>query len=162
MRVVCPGSFDPVTFGHLDIVKRAAAQWGEVVILVTYNPNKHGLFTADERIELIHQSLATLDDAPTNIVVDKWDKLLVEYLTQHNITAMVKGLRMVMDYEYELPMAQMNRHLSGADTFFLMTDPKYAYVSSTLMKEVVKYGGDVNGLLPEPVVKAVLGKFDEA
>ncbi|MEJ4097336.1 pantetheine-phosphate adenylyltransferase [Corynebacterium bovis] len=189
MRVVCPGSFDPVTNGHLDIITRAAATWDEVTVLVTYNPNKNGLFTAEERADLIRRSLAdhvgsggvTVDGAAGDgaagnstagdgagatpaaprgrITVDTWDRLLVDYLTEHGVTAMVKGLRSSLDYEYELPMAQMNRRLSGADTYFLFTNPRYGYVSSTLCKEVARYGGDVTGLLPEPVVEAVTRKF---
>ncbi|WP_296214143.1 pantetheine-phosphate adenylyltransferase [uncultured Corynebacterium sp.] len=159
MRVVCPGSFDPITLGHLDIFTRAAANWEEVVVLVTYNPNKNGLFTAEERIELIEKSIAAIPNGPKNITVDTWDKLLVDYLNEHNIQAMVKGLRSSLDYEYELPMAQMNQRLSGAETYFLLTSPEYGYVSSTLCKEVAKYGGDVTGLLPEPVVAAVEEKF---
>ena len=159
MRVVCPGSFDPITLGHLDIFTRAAANWEEVVVLVTYNPNKNGLFTAEERIELIEKSIAAIPNGPQNITVDTWDKLLVDYLKENNIQAMVKGLRSSLDYEYELPMAQMNQRLSGAETYFLLTSPEYGYVSSTLCKEVAKYGGDVSGLLPEPVVAAVEEKF---
>lgn len=159
MRVVCPGSFDPITLGHLDIFTRAAANWEEVVVLVTYNPNKNGLFTAEERIELIEKSIAAIPNGPQNISVDTWDKLLVDYLKENNIQAMVKGLRSSLDYEYELPMAQMNQRLSGAETYFLLTSPEYGYVSSTLCKEVAKYGGDVSGLLPEPVVSAVEEKF---
>ena len=159
MRVVCPGSFDPITLGHLDIFTRAAANWEEVVVLVTYNPNKNGLFTAEERIELIEKSIAAIPNGPKNITVDTWHKLLVDYLNEHNIQAMVKGLRSSLDYEYELPMAQMNQRLSGAETYFLLTSPEYGYVSSTLCKEVAKYGGDVTGLLPEPVVAAVEEKF---
>jgi len=148
-----------VTLGHLDIFTRAAADWEQVTILVTYNPNKNGLFTAEERVELIEKSLQSLPNPPQNVRVDTWDKLLVDYLTQNNITAMVKGLRSSLDYEYELPMAQMNQRLSGADTYFLLTSPEYGYVSSTLCKEVAKYGGDIDGLLPEPVVEAVKAKY---
>lgn len=159
MHVVCPGSFDPVTLGHLDIFTRAASDWEQVTILVTYNPNKNGLFTAEERVDLIEKSLQSLPNPPQNVRVDTWDKLLVDYLTQNNITAMVKGLRSSLDYEYELPMAQMNQRLSGADTYFLLTSPEYGYVSSTLCKEVAKYGGDIDGLLPDPVVEAVKAKY---
>lgn len=148
-----------MTLGHLDIFTRAAADWEQVTILVTYNPNKNGLFTAEERVELIEKSLQSLPNPPQNVRVDTWDKLLVDYLTQNNITAMVKGLRSSLDYEYELPMAQMNQRLSGADTYFLLTSLEYGYVSSTLCKEVAKYGGDIDGLLPEPVVEAVKAKY---
>lgn len=159
MHVVCPGSFDPVTLGHLDVFTRAASNWEKVTVLVTYNPNKNGLFNAEERVGLIEASLAALPDPPQNIEVDTWDRLLVDYLDKHDILAMVKGLRSSLDYEYELPMAQMNHRLSGVETYFLLTSPEYGYVSSTLCKEVAKYGGDVAGLLPEPVVAAVEQKY---
>ena len=156
MKAVCPGSFDPITLGHLDIITRAAAQFEEVTVLVTANPNKNtGLFTVDERMEPIRQSTAHL----SNVKVDTWATLLVDYTTAHGIGALVKGLRSSLDYEYELPMAQMNRRLSGVDTFFLLTNEKYGYVSSTLCKEVARYGGDVSGLLPEVVVDAVTQKY---
>lgn len=156
MRAVCPGSFDPVTMGHLDIFTRSAEHFDEVTVLVTGNPNKKsGLFTIDERIDLIRESVAHLP----NVTVDAWAGLLVEYTTSHGVSALVKGLRTALDYEYELPMAQMNRRLSGIDTFFLLTDEKYGYISSSLCKEVAKYGGDVSGLLPAPVVEAVEAKY---
>lgn len=160
MRVCCPGSFDPVTNGHLDIFTRAARNFGELTVLVTYNPNKSGLFSADERVELIQGALAD-SGAPEaeRITVDTWDRLLVDYLTDHEIPAMVKGLRSSLDYEYELPMAQMNQRLSGVETFFLLTNPEFGYVSSTICKEVAKYGGDVNGLLPRNVAAAVAERY---
>lgn len=155
MRVACPGSFDPVTMGHLDIFERAAAQFEQVTVLVTHNPNKSGFFSPAERMELARAVTGHLP----NVSVDSWSGLLVDYTTKHGISALVKGLRTGLDYEYELPMAQMNRHLSGVDTFFLLTDPKYGYISSTLCKEVVRLGGDVDGLLPEPVLRAVRQKL---
>ena len=154
-KAVCPGSFDPMTLGHLDIFHRAAALFDEVTILVTGNPNKQsGLFSVHERVDLIKAAI----DLP-NIKVDYWAGLLVDYTTANDIDSIVKGLRSSLDYEYELPMAQMNHRLSGAETYFLLTSPEYGYVSSTLCKEVAKYGGDVNGLLPEPVVAAMEKKF---
>jgi pantetheine-phosphate adenylyltransferase len=156
VKAVCPGSFDPVTMGHLDIYRRAAAHFDEVVVLVTGNPSKKsGLFTIDERMELIRE---VTSDLP-NLRVDWWGGLLVDYTTEHGIHALVKGLRTALDYEYELPMAQMNRRLTGIDTFFLLTDEKYGYISSSLLKEVAKYGGDVHGLLPDVVVDAVKEKY---
>ncbi|GAB3940223.1 pantetheine-phosphate adenylyltransferase [Corynebacterium tapiri] len=149
---VCPGSFDPVTNGHLDVFTRAARQFDRVIVLVTGNPaKKTGLFTVEERMELIRE--VTSDIA--NIEVDHWSGLLVDYTTAHQVSAIVKGLRSSLDYDYELPMAQMNRRLSGVDTLFLMTDEKFGYVSSSLLKEVAKYGGDVAGLVP-PAVKAAM------
>lgn len=150
-----------MTSGHLDIFTRAAQNWEKVTVLVTFNPNKKGLFSAEERVDLIRKSIAALPNAPQNIEVDTFQGLLVNYLSEHNIKAMVKGLRSSLDYEYELPMAQMNHRLSGAETYFLLTSPEYGYVSSTLCKEVAKYGGDVQGLLPEPVVSAMQQKFSE-
>lgn len=153
---VCPGSFDPITNGHLDIVTRATRHFDEVIVLVTGNPTKtSGLFTLDERVELIREVTA---DNP-RVRVDSWGGLLVDYTSAHGITALVKGLRSSLDYEYELPMAQMNRRLTGVDTYFLLTDEKYGYISSSLTKEVAKYGGDVTGLVPEPVRVAMAEKF---
>lgn len=155
MHVVCPGSFDPITYGHIDIIERAAAQFEKVTVLVTFNPNKDGLFSVEERCSLIEEALAHLD----NVVVDSWDQLLVKYTTAHGIKAMVKGLRSSLDYAYELPMAQMNRSLSGIDTFFLLTTPKYGHISSTLCKEVARYGGDVSELMPHHVIEAMNKKI---
>ncbi|TVX76810.1 pantetheine-phosphate adenylyltransferase [Corynebacterium sp. NML180780] len=153
---VCPGSFDPITNGHLDIVRRASHSFDEVVVLVTGNPSKKsGLFSVDERMALIREVTA---DIP-GVRVDSWGGLLVDYTNEHRVTALVKGLRSSLDYDYELPMAQMNRRLSGIDTYFLMTDEKYGYVSSSLCKEVAKYGGDVTGLVPHTVREAMREKF---
>lgn len=153
---VCPGSFDPITNGHLDIVTRASRHFDEVVVLVTGNPTKtSGLFSIDERVELIHEVIAHLP----NVRVDSWGGLLVDYTSAHHITALVKGLRSSLDYEYELPMAQMNRRLTGVDTYFLLTDEKYGYISSSLTKEVAKYGGDVTGLVPDSVREAMAEKY---
>lgn len=153
---VCPGSFDPITNGHLDIVTRASRHFDEVVVLVTGNPTKtSGLFSIDERVELIREATAHLN----GVRVDSWGGLLVDYTSAHHITALVKGLRSSLDYEYELPMAQMNRRLTGVDTYFLLTDEKYGYISSSLTKEVAKYGGDVTGLVPDAVREAMLKKF---
>lgn len=157
-RAVCPGSFDPVTMGHLDIFRRAAKQFDELTVLVTGNPNKQtGLFTIDERIDLMRTATADI----TNVRVDWWAGLLVDYTTQHEISVIVKGLRSSLDYEYEIPMAQMNRNLSGVDTMFLMTDPKYGHVSSTLCKEVIKYGGDIHDMLPPLVETAIKRKYGQ-
>lgn len=153
---VCPGSFDPITNGHLDIVTRASRHFDEVVVLVTGNPTKtSGLFSIDERVELIREVIAHLP----NVRVDSWGGLLVDYTSAHHITALVKGLRSSLDYEYELPMAQMNRRLTGVDTYFLLTDEKYGYISSSLTKEVAKFGGDVTGLVPDSVREAMVEKY---
>lgn len=153
-KAVCPGSFDPMTMGHWDVFNRAAELFDEVTILVTGNPEKpSGLFTIQERVELIKATVGP------SFRVDSWGGLLVDYTTAHGIDALVKGLRSSLDYDYEVPMAQMNRRLSGIDTVFLLTDEKYGYISSSLCKEVARFGGDVTGMFPEPVLAAVKEKF---
>jgi pantetheine-phosphate adenylyltransferase len=144
---VCPGSFDPVTLGHVDVFERAAAQFDEVVVAVLVNPNKSGMFTADERIALIQESTVHLP----NLRVESGSGLVVDFVRARGFTAIVKGLRTGTDFEYEFQMAQMNRHIAGVDTLFVATNPKYAFVSSSLAKEVATLGGDVSALLPEPV-----------
>ncbi len=143
-RAVCPGSFDPVTNGHLDIVARASKLFDEVVVAVLINKKKQGLFTIEERIEL----LTEVTSAYPNVVVDSFHGLLVDFCRDRGIQAIVKGLRAVSDFDYELQMAQMNYQLSGVDTMFVSTNPLYSYLSSSLIKEVAKYGGDVSNLVP--------------
>ncbi len=144
---VCPGSFDPVTLGHLDIFERAAAQFDEVVVAVLINPAKRGMFTIDERIAMIAESTSHLP----NLRVESGEGLVVDFVKARGLTAIVKGLRTDTDFEYELQMAQMNRHIAGVDTFFVATTPQYSFVSSSLAKEVAVRGGDVSALLPEAV-----------
>jgi len=144
---ICPGSFDPVTLGHVDVFERAAAQFDEVVVAVLVNPNKSGMFTAEERIELIEESTAHLP----NVRVESGTGLVVDFATSRGLSAIVKGLRSGADFEYELQMAQMNKHVAGVDTFFVATNPRFSFVSSSLAKEVALLGGDVSALLPEPV-----------
>ncbi|AZA09396.1 pantetheine-phosphate adenylyltransferase [Corynebacterium pseudopelargi] len=155
-HAVCPGSFDPVTMGHVNIIERATQLFEQVTVLVTANPNKpSGLFSVEERKALIREALKDHE----NIRVEHWSGLLVEYTQNNGIDTIVKGLRSSLDYDYELPMAQMNRKLAGIDTVFLMTDPKYGYISSTLCKEVTKYGGDVSDMLPDAVNRAMQEKL---
>ncbi|WP_237573050.1 pantetheine-phosphate adenylyltransferase [Mycolicibacterium lacusdiani] len=144
---VCPGSFDPVTLGHVDVFERACAQFDEVVVAVLVNPNKKGMFTADERIELIRESTAHLP----NLRVESGQGLVVDFARARGMSAIVKGLRSSTDFEYELQMAQMNKHVAGVDTFFIASAPQFSFVSSSLAKEVAGLGGDVSDLLPEPV-----------
>ncbi|MGW0037163.1 pantetheine-phosphate adenylyltransferase [Gordonia desulfuricans] len=144
---VLPGSFDPFTRGHRYVVERAARCFDELVVTVVVNPNKRGMFDVDERLDLIRHDCADLP----NVRVDKWRGLLVDYLTQNGIHAIVKGLRSSVDFDYELPMAQMNRELADVETMFLLTDPSYAHVSSSLVKEVAKLGGDVRPFLSEHI-----------
>ncbi len=152
---VCPGSFDPVTLGHVDILERAAAQFDEVVVAVLVNPAKKGLFTLDERIELLVESTAHLP----NVRVESGRGLVVDFVRERGLTAIVKGLRTGTDFEYELQMAQMNKHIAGVDTFFVATAPRYSFVSSSLAKEVASMGGDVSDLLPEPVNRRLAEKL---
>lgn len=140
---VCPGSFDPFTLGHRYVVERASRSFDEVIVTVVVNPNKAGFFTVDERIALIENDCAYLP----NVQVDRWTGLLVDYLRQEGAHTIVKGLRSGVDFDYEVPMAQMNRELADVETVFLLTDPRYAHVSSSLVKEVAKLGGDVTPFL---------------
>ncbi|WAC55069.1 pantetheine-phosphate adenylyltransferase [Gordonia sp. SL306] len=136
---VFPGSFDPFTVGHRYIVERAAARFDSLVVTVVVNPNKQGMFGVDERIALIREDCADLP----NVRVDRWTGLLVDYTRNEGIDTIVKGLRSGTDFDYEVPMAQMNRDLTDVETMFLLTDPRFAHVSSSLVKEVAKLGGDV-------------------
>lgn len=152
---VCPGSFDPVTLGHVDIIERAAAQFDVVIVAVLVNPNKKGMFAVEERIAMIEESTGHLD----NVRVESGSGLVVDFARSHGLTAIVKGLRTGTDFEYELQMAQMNRHIAGVDTFFVATTPQYSFVSSSLAKEVATLGGDVSALLPEPVNRRLREKM---
>ncbi|MBX6352245.1 MAG: pantetheine-phosphate adenylyltransferase [Thermoflavifilum sp.] len=155
-RAVYPGSFDPMTMGHLDLVGRAAALFDELVLAVLHNPLKRPLFTVEERMALLKESVRGYD----NVRVDQFQGLLVDYVRTHQISVIIRGVREVSDFENELRMAQMNRHLySGAETVLLLTDPRYGYISSTLVKDVAMHGGSVRGLVPEPVERALASKF---
>ncbi|TFV61764.1 pantetheine-phosphate adenylyltransferase [Geodermatophilus sp. DF01-2] len=146
-RAVCPGSFDPVTNGHVDVITRAAALYDELVVAVLVNPGKAGLFTVEERMALLRESVA---DVP-NVTIDSFQGLLVDYCRSHGIPVVVKGLRAVSDFEYELQMAQMNRELAGVETLFVPTAPQVGHLSSSLVKQIATFGGDVSGLVPEAV-----------
>ncbi|MCW3469416.1 pantetheine-phosphate adenylyltransferase [Rhodococcus pyridinivorans] len=156
-RAVCPGSFDPITNGHLDVIGRVSAQFDEVVVTVTINPNKQGMFTIDERLEMLTEATSHLP----NVTVDAWQGLLVDYARERGITAIVKGLRGANDFDYELQMAQMNHKLTGVDTLFVATNPVYSYLSSSLVKEVATYGGDVSEMLPGSVHDRLLTRLAE-
>ena len=152
---VCPGSFDPVTNGHLDVFARASEMADEVVVAVLINKTKSSLFTVEERIEMLEETVAPLG----NVRIDAFHGLLVDYCRDHGIKAIVKGLRAVSDFDYELQMAQMNYRLAGVETLFISTNPLYSYISSSLIKEVTTYGGDVSGLLPDPVLERLSAKI---
>ena len=158
MRAVCPGSFDPVTLGHVDVVRRAAAMFDEVVVAVAVNPKKQGLFSVDERRELITGAARDL----RNVTTAAFTGLLVDWCREQDVGVIAKGLRSDTDYAYELPMAQMNRHLTGVDTVFLTADPAHTFVSSSLVKEVARGGGDVSAFLPPAVLEALLGRLAES
>ncbi|MFI9809757.1 pantetheine-phosphate adenylyltransferase [Streptomyces sp. NPDC052301] len=150
-RAVCPGSFDPITNGHLDIIARASRLYDEVYVAVMINKSKKGLFEIEERIELIRE--VTTEYA--NVRVEAFHGLLVDFCKQRDIPAIVKGLRAVSDFDYELQMAQMNIGLTGVETLFVPTNPTYSFLSSSLVKEVAAWGGDVSHLVPAPVLRAL-------
>ncbi len=156
-RAVCPGSYDPPTNGHLDILERAAALFDEVVVAVMINKSKRGLFTVEERMDLLAEAVAHLP----NVRVDSWHGLLVDYCARNDCQAIVKGLRAVTDFDYELQMAQMNQSLTGVETMFMSTTPVNSFLSSSLVKEVATLGGSVSHLLPPHVHERLLARLAE-
>ena len=146
-RALCPGSFDPVTNGHIDIISRAANLYDEVVVAVFVNQSKSSLFTVDERRDMLAEVTAEYP----NVTIDTFEGLVVDYCRAHDIPVIVKGLRAVSDFDYELQMAQMNRGLAGVDTLFMPTNPEYSFLASSLVKEIAKWGGDVSSLVPPGV-----------
>lgn len=157
MRVICPGSFDPVTNGHLDVFTRAARIADEVTVAVLVNRSKSGLFSVDERMEILRDVTASLP----NVRVDSFHGLLVDYCREHGIQAIMKGLRAVSDFDYELQMAQMNYRLADVETLFVSTNPQYSFLSSSLIKEIARFGGDVEGLVPQAVLDRLPAKFSD-
>ena len=158
MRVaVCPGSFDPVTNGHLDVFRRAAALADRVIVAVLINKTKSSLFTVDERMDMLREVVADLP----NVEVDSFYGLLVDYCKEHGVHAIVKGLRAVGDFDYELQMAQMNYRLGKVETLFVSTNPLYSYLSSSLVKEVATHGGSVEGLVPDVVLERLHATLEQ-
>jgi pantetheine-phosphate adenylyltransferase len=143
-RAVCPGSFDPITFGHLDIIERASGQFDEVIVAVLENRTKASLFTVEERMEMIRQTTSKF----SNVKVDSWHGLLVDFCKENSIQAIVKGLRAVTDFDYELQMAQVNLQGSGVETMFMATAPTHSFLSSSIVKELAHFGGDVSSMVP--------------
>ncbi len=156
-RAVCPGSFDPVTNGHLDIIERAGAIHDEVVVGVLVNPTKSGLFDIPERMALLEE----VTGGYGNVTVESFQGLVVDFCRERDIRVIVKGLRAVSDFDYELQMAQMNHRLAGVETLFMTTNPLYSFLSSSLVKEVAKYGGDVSALVPPAVVRRLRERLAE-
>ena len=150
---LCPGTFDPVTNGHLDIIGRASRRFDQLVVGVLDNPSKAPLFSVEERVAMLKAVTADLD----GVEVASFSGLLVDFAESRGIGTIVKGLRAVSDFDYELQMAQMNHRLRGVETFFMSTDPNWSYLSSSLVREVARFGGDVSSLVPD-VVLARLGE----
>lgn len=148
-KAVCPGSFDPITNGHIDVIERASGLFDQVVIAVLANSSKTGLFSIEERLVLAKDAVSHIP----NVTVDTWSGLLVDYCKANNIGAIIKGLRAVSDFDYELQMAQLNLQLKGVDTLLMATKPAYSFLSSSLVREISRYGGDVSALVPAGVLK---------
>jgi pantetheine-phosphate adenylyltransferase len=148
-RALCPGSFDPVTNGHIDVIERAASLYDEVVVAVFVNQSKSGMFSVEERRDMLVEVTADLP----NVQIDTFQGLVVDYCRTNDIPVIVKGLRAVSDFDYELQQAQMNRGLAGVDTLFMPTNPEYSFLASSLVKEIAKWGGEVSSLVPPNVLK---------
>ena len=156
---LCPGSFDPVTLGHVDIIERSARHFDEVIVAVIRNPQKaQSLFDLEERQEMLREVLGHLP----NIRIEFFKGLLVDFAKDHGAESIIKGLRAVSDFDYELQMAQMNQRLSGIDTFFLSTSPQYSFLSSSLVREVARFGGDVSSMVPPVVAKRLAERYGNA
>jgi pantetheine-phosphate adenylyltransferase len=154
---LCPGSFDPVTNGHLDIIERTARHFDDVVVAVSRNPQKsQSLFDLDERQEMLREVTAHLD----NVSIETFTGLLVDFAQERGAHAIVKGLRAISDFDYELQMAQMNQQLTDIDTFFISTSPQYSFLSSSLVREVARFGGDVSSMVPKLVAQRLEHRFD--
>ena len=157
LTALCPGTFDPVTNGHLDVVGRAADLFESVVVAVIENPSKAPVFRLEERVALLEEAVRDLP----NVRVGSFQGLLVEYARMQGASVIVKGLRAVSDYEYEIQMAQMNKRIGEVDTLFLATSPRWSFLSSSLVKEVARLGGDVEGLVPDHVRAALDARLVE-
>ncbi|HEY3014930.1 MAG TPA: pantetheine-phosphate adenylyltransferase [Nocardioides sp.] len=154
-RAVCPGTFDPLTNGHLDVIGRAAAMFDELVVATGVNQSKKRLFDDDERVAMLRETVAGFG----NVTVGTFDGLLVDYCRAEGVNVIVKGVRTAGDYDYELQMALMNRRLTGVETVFVPAAPELAHLSSSLVKEVARFGGDVSGFLPADVHRRLVAKL---
>jgi pantetheine-phosphate adenylyltransferase len=154
---LCPGTFDPVTNGHLDIIERASRHFDRFVVGVLQNPSKAPLFSVEERVSLLKEVTGGL----AGVEVGTFSGLLVDYARQQDANVIVKGLRAITDFDYELQMAQMNHRLGGVETFFVTTNPTWSYLSSSLVKDIARLGGDVEGLVPPLVRERLRDRLDE-
>jgi pantetheine-phosphate adenylyltransferase len=155
LTALCPGTFDPVTNGHLDVIGRAAELFESVIVAVLENPSKTPLFTLEERVGLLEEAVRE----HRNVRVGSFRGLLVDHARAQGALVIVKGLRAVSDYEYEIQMAQMNQRIGQIDTLFMATSPKWSFLSSSLVREVARYGGDVEGLVPDHVRKRLIDRL---
>ncbi|MDH4281921.1 MAG: pantetheine-phosphate adenylyltransferase [Myxococcales bacterium] len=159
---IYPGSFDPITKGHTSILKSGLVAFEKIIVAVLNNESKEALFSVSERMEMIHESVVDMGASLERIEVDSFDGLLVGYARRRNARVILRGLRAVADFEYELQMANMNRHLNPeVETVFIMANDAYFYVASNLVKEVARLGGNVSNLVPAPVLPRLLAKFDK-
>ena len=153
---ICPGSFDPVTYGHLDIITRASKMFYKVIVVVAYNSSKKSSFTPQERVEMIKKCVADLP----NVTVDHYSGLLADYAAQHNATAIIKGLRAMSDFEYEFQMALTNKKLNpNVETLFLTTAAENMYLSSSMVKQIAKMGGDISSFVPEEIRQDIINRI---
>ena len=157
LTALCPGTFDPVTNGHLDVIGRASELFDSVVVAVVENPSKTPLFTLEERVQLLEEAVRDLP----SVEVGSFRGLLVDHARATRAAVIVKGLRAVSDYEYEIQMAQMNQRIGGVETLFMATSPRWSFLSSSLVREVARFGGDVEGLVPDHVRKALIDRLAE-
>ena len=154
---VYPGSFDPLTNGHVDIITRGARLFDRIVVAILVNAEKSPLFTMEERVDIAREVFKSVP----NVEVDTFHGLLVDYVERRRAQVIVRGLRAVSDFDYELQMAQMNQRLSSIDTFFISTSPQHSFLSSSLVKEVAKFGGDVSSMVPPSVMRRLAHRFEE-
>jgi pantetheine-phosphate adenylyltransferase len=157
LTALCPGTFDPVTNGHLDIIGRASETFGSVIVGALENPSKQPMFSLEERVSMLKEACSGMPD----VTVVTFRGLLVDFARAQGDAAIVKGLRAVSDYEYEIQMAQMNHRLAGVETLFMPTNPKWSFLSSSLVKEVARLGGDVSGLVPDHVRAALADRLED-
>jgi pantetheine-phosphate adenylyltransferase len=157
LTALCPGTFDPVTNGHLDIIGRAAETFDAVIVGALENPSKQPMFTLEERVAMLKEACSGMP----GVSVVSFRGLLVEFARNQGVGVIVKGLRAVSDYEYEIQMAQMNHRLAGVETVFMPTNPSWSFLSSSLVKEVARLGGDVAGLVPDHVRQALADRLEE-